>query len=69
VDREHGAVNVYQLTSVCESKIEVIQQMRAAKNYGELSCLPLMEKSEREERTSTKKRSSLLFRKAISDII
>jgi hypothetical protein len=69
VDREQGAVNVYKLTGVCESKIEVIQRMRAAKNYGELGYLPLMEKSGREERTSTKKRSSLLFRKAINDII
>jgi hypothetical protein len=69
VDREHGAVNVCELTGVCESKIEVIQQMRATKNYGELRCLLLMEKSEREERTSTKKRSSRLFREAINDII
>jgi len=69
VYREHGAVNVCELPGVCESQIELIQQMRAANNYAELRCLLLMEESEREERTSTKKRSSRLFREAINYII
>ena len=60
VDREHGVVNVCKLTGVCESKIEVIQQMRAGKDYGKLRPLLPMEKSEREERNSTEKWSSRL---------